>query len=151
VVALAAAARDAGADAICLTGRHLGFLPDPETRRPVLGTFGAIGGGWALPLALRWVAKTRRALGPDVPLIATGGIRTGLDVARALLAGASAVQVATVPFTEGPAGITRLRDELAAYLERTDVGASAIVGEAADGALTYEQAAAAAADARSRT
>ena len=64
VVALARAVREAGADAVVMVGRHLGFLPDVETRRPVLGSFGGVGGPWGLPLALRWVAKTRAALGP---------------------------------------------------------------------------------------
>ena len=40
VIALAAAARDAGADVVGMCGRRMGFLPDPETHLPVLGTFG---------------------------------------------------------------------------------------------------------------
>jgi dihydroorotate dehydrogenase (NAD+) catalytic subunit len=130
VAALAAAAHSAGADAIALTGRHLGFLPDPATRRPVLGTFGAIGGSWALPLTLRWIAKTRRVL----------GARSGLDVARFLLAGASAVQATTVAMTEGPAGLQRMLDEFAAYLAQDGITPAGLVGAAADSALTYDQA-----------
>jgi dihydroorotate dehydrogenase len=141
LVALAAAARAGGADAVALTGRHLAFLPDPATRRPVLGTFGAIGGGWALPLTLRWIAKARLELGPDVPLIGSNGARGGLDVARFLLAGASAVQVATVAWTEGPAGLRRVLAELDEYLEAAGLAAAAVVGEAADAALTYTEAA----------
>jgi dihydroorotate dehydrogenase (NAD+) catalytic subunit len=141
VVALAAAVREAGADAVVLVGRHMGFLPDLATRRPVLGSFGGYSGAWALPLALRWVAKTRAALGPEVPLVGTNGARDGGDVARFLLAGASAVQVASSVIVEGFGALTRMLDELSAYLEAQGADARELVGEAADAVLSYEEAA----------
>jgi dihydroorotate dehydrogenase len=139
VVALAQAVRRAGADAVVLTGRQVGFLPDIESRRPVLGSFGAISGPWSLPVSLRWIAKARRALGPDIPLIGTNGARDGYDVARFLLAGARAVQVATAVIVEGPTAIARMLAELCDYLEGQGVQAMEIVGEAADAALSYEE------------
>jgi dihydroorotate dehydrogenase (NAD+) catalytic subunit len=139
VLALARAAREAGADHVAMIGRHMAFMPDLETRRPVLGTFGAIGGPWGLPLALRWVAKTRLALGADMPLIGTNGARSGGDVARFLLAGATAVQVATSVIVEGFAAVNRLVEELRAYLTEQGIDAQDIVGEAADAAMTYEE------------
>jgi dihydroorotate dehydrogenase (NAD+) catalytic subunit len=138
-VALARAARDAGANVVVVPGRHMGFLPDLETRRPVLGTFGAISGPWSLPLTLRWVAKTRSALGTELPVVGTNGARDGGDVARFLLAGAHAVQVATAVIVEGPAAITRMLAELSAYLERQGVDAREIVGEAADATISYAE------------
>ena len=141
VVASAAAARAAGADVLVLMGRHMGFLPDAETRRPMLGSFGGYSGPWALPLTLRWVAKTRLAVGADVPIVGTNGARNGTDVARFLLAGASAVQIATSVIAEGFSAITRMVDELATYLENQGVSARDIVGEAADNAMSYEEAA----------
>ena len=137
---LAASAYRAGADSICLAGRSLGFLPDPVTRRAHLGTFGAVGGYWALPLTLRWIAKARLRLGAELPLMATNGVRDGLDVVRALLAGASAVQLASVVWTNGFDALTRALDELGAYLEREGVSAADIVGEAADTVMSYEEA-----------
>ena len=141
VVGMAGAARQAGADSIAMTGRHMAFLPDLETRRPVLGSFAAIGGPWGLPLTLRWVAKARLALGAEVPLIGTNGARDGGDVARFLLAGASAVQVATSVITEGFGALTRMLGELERYLAEQGADARDIVGEAADAALSYEEAA----------
>jgi dihydroorotate dehydrogenase (NAD+) catalytic subunit len=141
VVASAAAARTAGADVLVIMGRHMGFLPDPETRQPVLGSFGGYSGPWALPLSLRWVAKTRLALGDQVPIVGTNGARDGLDVARFLLAGASAVQVATSVIAEGFGAIERMLEELTAYLERQGVNARDVVGEAADRSISYEEAA----------
>jgi dihydroorotate dehydrogenase (NAD+) catalytic subunit len=136
----AAGAFEAGADAVCLAGRHLGFLPDVDTRRPFLGTFGGVGGGWALPLSLRWVAKARARFGPDVSLVGTNGARDGLDVARFLLSGASAVEMTTVVMTDGPRALASAVEQLAEYLERQGRGASEIVGEAADQVMTYSDA-----------
>ena len=140
VLDLVAAALDAGADSICLVGRQLGFLPDVATRRPFLGTFGAIGGGWALPLTLRWVAKARLRFGADVPIVATNGIRDGLDVARSLLAGASAAELATAVWTDGFGVLAHALAELDEYLEREGLAASELVGEATDAVMTYEEA-----------
>jgi dihydroorotate dehydrogenase (NAD+) catalytic subunit len=139
VLAGVAAARDAGADAVCLAGRHLGFLPDVMTRRPYLGTFGAIGGAWSLPLSLRWIAKARAAFGADLALLGTNGARSGLDVARFLLAGATAVEMTSAVITDGPAALTSAIDELTAYLDEQGTSASAIIGEAADNVRTYAQ------------
>jgi dihydroorotate dehydrogenase len=138
-VALAEAAHGAGADHVALAGRHMAFVPDLETRRPVLGTFGAIGGDWALPLTMRWVAKTRLALGPGVPLVGTGGARDGRDVARLMLAGATAVQVASSVIVKGFGALGRIRDELSAYLAGQELDARDAVGQAADAAKTYEE------------
>jgi dihydroorotate dehydrogenase len=139
VVALATAAHAAGADHVAMIGRHMAFMPDLSTRRPMLGTFGAIGGDWALPLTMRWVAKTRLAAGPGLPIVGTGGARNGGDVARLMLAGATAVQVATSVIVEGFDALGRITDELRAYLVEQDVDARDLIGEAADAATTYEE------------
>jgi dihydroorotate dehydrogenase (NAD+) catalytic subunit len=139
VVALATAAHAAGADHVAMIGRHMAFVPDLGTRGPLLGTFGAISGDWTLPLTMRWVAKTRLAAGPALPIIGTNGARDGGDVARLLLAGASAVQIATSVIVEGFGALTRITDELAAYLAEQRLDARDLVGQAADAATTYEE------------
>jgi dihydroorotate dehydrogenase (NAD+) catalytic subunit len=133
------AALDAGADAVCLAGRSLAFLPDLDTRRPVLGTFGAIGGSWALPTSLHWIAKARGRFGPDACLLGTNGARNGGDVARFLLAGARAVQMASAVLAAGPVAITEAVADLSAYLRTQGVDARALVGEAADHVQSYRQ------------
>jgi dihydroorotate dehydrogenase (NAD+) catalytic subunit len=139
VVPLARAAHGAGADHVAMIGRHMAFVPDLDTRAPVLGTFGAIGGGWALPLTMRWVAKTRLAAGPGLPIVGTNGARDGGDVARLLLAGATAVQVATSVIVEGFGALARITGELGAYLDEQGADARDLIGEAADAATTYEE------------
>jgi dihydroorotate dehydrogenase (NAD+) catalytic subunit len=139
-VAAATAAHDAGADAVVLATRAQGFISDLETRRPVLGTFAAIGGAWSLPITCRHLAKTRHAR-PDASLIGTNGARSGRDVAQMLLAGASAVQLTSVVMTDGPAALRRVADELDSYLDVQGLAARELIGEAADAVQTYEEAA----------
>jgi len=139
VLAEVAAAYAAGADGVVLMGRQMAFLPDLDRRRPLLDSFAAIGGGWALPLTLRWIAKSRGRFGGDRTLLATNGVRSGLDVARCLLAGAHAVEVCSVVMTDGYPALGRLVDEFASYLTGQGISsAGALVGEAADAVKSYQ-------------
>lgn len=143
LLGIAAAAHAAGADGLVIAGRQLGYLPDPRTRRAVLGTFVAVGGGWALPLTLRWVAKARAALGPAVSLVATNGVRSGEDVIRCLLSGACAAEVYTSVHLEGHRALTRIVDEVEGFAREEQLaGLSELLGQAADNTLSYAQVAA---------
>lgn len=137
VAGLAVAAFDAGADAVTLMGRFMAMLPDLDTQAPALGTMAAFGGGWALPLTCRWLALTRARVGPHRSLVATNGARNGRDVARFLLAGASAVQLTSAVLTGGFGVVTRAIDELAEYLDGRGERAGDIIGRAADRLGTY--------------
>ena len=128
----------AGADAVCIATRAMGFVPDLSTRRPVLGTFAAVGGTWALPLTLFRVAKAHVA-NPEASIIATNGARDGLDVARLLLAGASAVALATAVLTDGPAALRSALEVLAGYCEQQGADVRDLIGEAARHVQTYEE------------
>jgi dihydroorotate dehydrogenase len=139
VAELAQAAKAAGADAVTIMGRFIAFLPDVETLAPMLGTNAAFGGAWALPLTCRWLAQCRKALGADFPLIGTNGARSGLDLARFLLSGASAVQASSAIFTGGFAAIPRMLSEFSYYLDRKGLSATDLVGRAADQLGTYAQ------------
>ncbi|MFJ1767675.1 hypothetical protein ACIOD2_45620 [Amycolatopsis sp. NPDC088138] len=130
VVALARAARSAGADAVGLVGRYPGFLPDLDGGA-VLGSWGAWSAPGCLPMSLYWVSKTRLALGADVPLIGTNGARSPADVRRFLASGASAVEVVTALWIEGPGVIA----ELVAGLDGLDL--AEFVGSALAGAREY--------------
>ncbi|MGN6460450.1 MAG: hypothetical protein ACTHLY_04510, partial [Pseudolabrys sp.] len=73
------------------------------------------------------------------PLLGTNGARTGLDIARFLLSGASAVQVTSAVFTGGFGAGTSIRDDFASYLERQQVTARELIGSAADQFGTYAE------------
>ncbi|MFD4254437.1 dihydroorotate dehydrogenase [Amycolatopsis thermoflava] len=135
--ALAAAARDAGADVIAMIGRFNGFWPDPVTSEPVLGSWGAVGGPAMLPVSLYWVSKTFAA-DRRTPLIGTNGARTAADVARFLLSGARAVELASVVLLHGPGvlgDLVRDLDEVLAAGGHTRVADA--VGAAVDRSRAY--------------
>lgn len=129
---LAAAAFAAGAEAVVMAGRLLGFIPDVETMQPFLGTTLGVGGYWNLPLTCHWLSVSRQQLGPDKPLIATNGARNGLDVARMILAGGHAVEMASNVMLRGTETLSFALAELDAYLQRKNISAAEIIGVAAD-------------------
>lgn len=135
--ALALAASEAGADAVCMMGRFMALVPDLDTLAPVLGTSAAYGGGWALPIVCRFLALSRRAIGPGYPLLGTNGVRSGGDVVRMALAGASAIEALTVVMHDGFGALTRIIAELDAYLAARDLRFAEIVGHAADALQGY--------------
>lgn len=137
VTVLAAAAREGGADAVNFIDRTLALVPDLKTRAPYLGTMAALGGTWGLPIACRWLAETRRRLGPEFPLIGTNGARDGLDVARMLLAGAHAVEMTTAVMLQGAEAISTSIKQLDDYLAESGLTVPQIIGEAADKLTAY--------------
>ena len=70
-------------------------------------------------------------------MIGTNGARDGFDVARMLLAGASAVEMTSSVIIEGVRSLSRSIEELDGYLEEQGVTASQIVGEATDKLTAY--------------
>jgi dihydroorotate dehydrogenase len=135
--ALALAAKEGGADAVCMMGRFMAMVPDLETFAPVLGTSAAYGGGWALPIVCRFLALSRRATGPDFPLLGTNGVRGGEDVARMALAGASAVEVLSIVMHEGFGAISRIISELDQFLAGRGLTFTALTGQTADRLAGY--------------
>jgi dihydroorotate dehydrogenase (NAD+) catalytic subunit len=136
---LAAAAFAAGGEAVVMAGRLLGFIPDVETLQPFLGTALGVGGSWNLPLTCYWLAVSRQQLGADKPLIGINGARTGLDVARMMLAGAGAVQLASQVMLRGTPVLTSALAEFETYLQRKGLNAADLVGVAADRRKTFPE------------
>ncbi len=110
IVAVAAAARRAGADWVVLTNTVWGAGIDVERRRPLLsGGIGGYSGPPLKPIALRCVLEVARAL-PGFPVVGCGGVTSGRDVVEFLMAGASAVAIGSVHFAEPRAGARILRE-----------------------------------------
>jgi dihydroorotate dehydrogenase (NAD+) catalytic subunit len=135
LVAVAAAARGAGAEAVTLVNTVMGMAIDPVTRRFRLGA-GPRGGGLSgpaiHPVAVRAVFDVASAL-PGLPIVGVGGVASGADAAELILAGASAVQVGTATFAD-PRAPARVRDELAGWAARQGVTRLAdLVGAVRDG------------------
>jgi dihydroorotate dehydrogenase (NAD+) catalytic subunit len=134
---LARAAFEAGADSVVMAGRLLGFLPDVETMEPFLGTSLGIGGFWNLPLTCHWLATSRLALGPERPLIGINGAQSGLDIARMMLAGASAVGIASPVMLHGFDLLGRSLAEFQDYLDAKGIDAADLVGVAVSHRKTF--------------
>lgn len=139
VTSLVRAAQDGGADCTVLMGRYMGLVPDLDTMAPLLDTYLGIGGAWSLPLTCYWLSRTRKALGPEIPLIAINGGRSGHDIARFMLAGAHAAELCTAVMTGGFKVLEDAVAELSAYLDKHDRDASDIVGLAADRVKTFQE------------
>ncbi len=137
IPAMVKAAKDAGAQSVTLMGRYMGFIPDLETGKPMLGTHAAYGGPWALPITCHQLVKSREKIGTDFPLIATNGARDGLDMLRFLLSGARAVQMTSAIFTSGYKVISRSLIQIEDYLEVKNLELDDIIGMAADRAESY--------------
>jgi dihydroorotate dehydrogenase len=134
---LARAAFAAGADSVVMAGRLLGLIPDVETFEPMLGTTLGIGGFWNLPLTCHWLALTRADIGRDKPLIGINGAQSGLDIARMMLAGASAVAMASPVMLRGYDVLAEALAEFDGFLERKNITAADLIGQAADRRKTF--------------
>ncbi len=94
ITVIARAVEDAGADAISLINTLLGMKIDIFRGVPFLAnTFGGLSGPAIMPVALRMVWQTVRAV--DIPVIGIGGITTWQHAVEFLMAGACAVEVGT--------------------------------------------------------
>ncbi len=71
-----------------------------------------------LLLRLRWLAILSVQL--DISLAVSGGVHTSTDAIKAVMAGAHAVQVVSAVLKNGPEHIAKLRDEMAAWLEKKE-------------------------------
>lgn len=92
---------------------------DAETESAIIkpkGGFGGLCGDYIKPIGLANVRAFRELLPESIDIIGVGGIKTGTDAFEYLLAGASAVQVATCFEKEGIACFKRINDELASLM-----------------------------------
>jgi dihydroorotate dehydrogenase (NAD+) catalytic subunit len=109
VVEVAAAVRDAGAEAVTCVNTLVGLAYDPATGAPALGAgAGGLSGPAIHPIAVRIVRDVAAAL-PGYPVIGVGGIATPWDAQEFFLAGAAAVQVGTATFRDPRAPLRVLR------------------------------------------
>jgi dihydroorotate dehydrogenase (NAD+) catalytic subunit len=121
VVENALAAEAAGADALTVMNTIPALAIDAR-RREVL-VRGGLSGPAIKPVALRAVYEVSRAV--RVPILGSGGVASGVDVAEFMLAGATAVQVGTASFVRDPKEILR---EFVSYLDEAGLIAADLTG-----------------------
>ena len=101
--AVAAAAQEAGADAVSLINTLRGMALHPRTRRPWLGgRTGGVSGAAVRAVALAQVSSVADAI--DIPIVGMGGVESGRHAADLLDAGATLVAVGTESFRDPAAG-----------------------------------------------
>ena len=99
IAQVARACQEAGADAVSLVNTFSAMAIDVETRRPLLGgNVGGLSGPAIRPAALLRVYQVAQAV--DVPVIGMGGIWEARDALESIIAGASAVAVGTVLYSD---------------------------------------------------
>jgi dihydroorotate dehydrogenase (NAD+) catalytic subunit len=121
VVENARAAESAGADALTIMNTIPALTIDAHRREALVR--GGLSGPAIKPVALRAVYDVCGAV--EVPVIGSGGVTSGIDVAEFMLAGATAVQIGTASFVRDPKEIL---SELASYLDKVGLDTADLMG-----------------------
>jgi dihydroorotate dehydrogenase (fumarate) len=103
----------AGADALVLFNRF--YQPDIDIDALDVTPALRLSDSHTLRMRLRWLAAIFGHV--ECALAATGGVHTGRDALKALMAGASAVQMTSAVLRKGPGQMKTVADEMAAWME----------------------------------
>lgn len=115
IAEIARACKSSGADGFTLINSVQGMAINAHTKRPKLSNIiGGMSGPCLKPIALKCVYQVFKATG--LPIIGLGGVRTGVDAAEFMLAGASIVGVGFSNFLD-PNSIPRITKELQSFCE----------------------------------
>jgi dihydroorotate dehydrogenase (NAD+) catalytic subunit len=110
---VARAVETAGADGLSLVNTLRGMKLDADLRPVLATTTGGLSGPALKPVALAAVHACFRAT--ELPIVGMGGVASGRDALELFAAGASAVALGTVLFSD-PSAPSRIRAELDAEL-----------------------------------
>lgn len=114
IVEMAKACEEVGADALSLVNTFNAMAIDIDRRKTVFNNKTAGLSGPAIkPIALRMTYEVAKAV--NIPVIGMGGIQNYRDVIEFIMAGASAVQVGTMNFTE-PMIMANIAEDLEKYM-----------------------------------
>ncbi len=105
-----------GISALTLFNRAASWDIDTEKREIVHGSI--VGSPDDLFMPLRWTAILSKKVRCDIS--ASGGVYTGNDAVKMLLAGASAVQVVSTLYKNGIGHIANINNELKQWMERNN-------------------------------
>ena len=116
---MALAAESEGADAVSMINTLTGMRIDIRTRRPIIhNNTGGFSGPALLPIAVRMVWQTYPKV--KIPIVGLGGISTWQDAVEMLLAGATALQIGTVLFTD-PYAPVKIAEGLSKFMDENGV------------------------------
>ncbi|MTI94155.1 MAG: 4Fe-4S dicluster domain-containing protein [Firmicutes bacterium] len=113
------AAQEAGADGLVLINSLGPCLDiDLETGKPLMGSktgYGWLSGRAIFPVALRAVYEAYKHV--DIPILGVGGISSGEDAVKMIMAGAQAVQICTAAILQGPGIYGKIARQLEKWLD----------------------------------
>ena len=119
IASIAQAAEAAGADAISMINTLTGMRIDIHTRRPIIrNNTGGLSGAAVFPVAVRMVWQVANAV--KLPIIGMGGISTWEDAVEMLMAGATALQIGTVLFSD-PYAPVKINEGLNRFLDENNM------------------------------
>ncbi len=119
IVTMAKAVEAAGADGLTMINTLIGMRLDLKTGKPVLANkSGGLSGPAIKPVAIRMIYEVSQQV--NIPIIGMGGIESADDVIEYFYAGASAVAVGTLNFTD-PFICPKIIDELPTKLDELKV------------------------------
>ncbi len=108
--------KEVGADAMILFNRF--FQPDFDIENLEVRARLELSSPAELATRLQWTAILAER--SDMPLVVSGGVHSYTDVAKSLMAGATAVQVVSCLLKWGPSYLTTLVNDLKHFMEEQD-------------------------------
>lgn len=102
----------AGADGVALFNRF--YQPDIDIEHLEAVPSLELSSSSELRLRLRWLGILYSTL--QMPMSCTGGVHTGLDAIKALMAGATTVQMASALLKHGPGHLARIKGDMVAWM-----------------------------------
>lgn len=135
-IAVAGIAQRAGADGVVPTTRWVSLPIDIEHEKAPILRGPGMGGSWSVPIMNGLIFRMRHATQPityfmrtssaqfpnaipvTVPIIPSGGVRSGADVIGYLMAGANAAQICAQVILEGVRVAARIEKEIRDWMEQ---------------------------------
>jgi dihydroorotate dehydrogenase (fumarate)/dihydropyrimidine dehydrogenase (NAD+) subunit PreA len=130
----------AGASAVTLTNRFLGFVPDIESGKPLIYGKAGVGGPWIKPLTLRWINEVRSAYRDEIYIAGTNGAYDWRDVVQFIMSGAHIIEMCSAVMVYGYEWLGKQVRGLEKFLdEKGYTSVKEILGIATDACLTYAE------------
>lgn len=119
IASIAKAAEASGADAVSMINTLTGMRIDINTRRPIIrNNTGGLSGAAVFPVAVRMVWQVANAV--KIPIIGMGGISKWEDAVEMLMAGATALQIGTILFSD-PYAPVKICEGLNKFLDGNNI------------------------------
>lgn len=131
---------EAGASAVTLTNRFLGFVPDIETGKPLIYGWAGIGGPWTKPLTLNWISRIHCRYNGKIFIAGTNGAYDWRDIVMFIMSGAHIVELCSAVMAHGYEWLGRQVRAMEIFMDQKRYRRlEDIRGVAADKALSYAE------------